>query len=65
MANSERMVTVTWTTTIEEVYTAEIPKDEYDEMIDSGTFSDDLAQYEDEPSDEVSVTSRDITEASA
>lgn len=53
------MVKISWTTHIEELHEAEIPADEWQKMLDAGTFADDLAQYEGEPHG-VAVTDREI-----
>lgn len=64
MANET--VRVKWVTTIEETHVAEIPVDEYRAMIDAGTFTDDLAEYEDSyHAISSGVTDREILEASA
>lgn len=57
---SEKTVTVTWVTLVEERYTAEIPLSEYQEMVNSGTYADDLASWEDEGSEDTAVTGREI-----
>lgn len=59
-------VRVKWVTTIEETHVADIPVAEYRAMIDAGTFTDDLAEYEDSATATVvGVTDREIVEASA
>lgn len=59
---SKKTVTVTWITLVEERYTAEIPVSEYEGMVNSGTYADDLASWEDD-ADDVSVTGREIENA--
>lgn len=49
--------TVTWYTIIKERHTAEIPEEEYAEMIENGTYADELSEYED-VAEAVSVTDR-------
>lgn len=54
-------VKVTWVTLIEEIYSAEIPVSEYNEMVNAGTYADDLAEWEDSNNPiGVSVTGREI-----
>lgn len=61
---STETITVTWTTIVEEWYTATIPKAEYDAMVDAGTYADDLAEWEDDGPQSVFVTGREIERAS-
>lgn len=58
----EKTIIVTWITTVEERYTAEIPLDEYRQMVDAGTYADDLAKWENSPIS-IDVPGRDITSA--
>lgn len=61
---SENTITVTWTTLVEETYTATMPRAEYDAMVDAGTFADDLAEWEDDGPTSTDVTGREIESAS-
>lgn len=60
---NDKTVTVTWVTTVEERYTAEIPVDDFRRMVDAGTYADDLAEWEESPVS-VDVPGRGIVDAS-